>query len=197
MTRRQGENLNFSSAEENVLIAARFYNLVAQAYKTRYGKVATRKLKLYKRALKEINPKDHQHKISVMEFYSSAMLDELGGERAIILDPEEGEKQIGYSTLKLNERRGLFLARYMERNKIKTLTTSQAKTVLLTVESGLKNMQVIRALKAASKFLCSEMDKIGPWLENRLKILSPTGNITKSDFFKTSRDNRALWSDPF
>lgn len=195
MTKKTGENLKVAPSVDN--LAVEFYNQTVRLYKLKFGRRGHKKTAKWASILRKTE--DHHALISNMQLFYEEMMRELSGEIAPPTTPAEndetGPKE--YDNLTLSQRRGRYLAEYMEKHKIKSLKTSEARLILQTVEKiRLKPTVVIRALHACGKWLNSKLDHFGGRRENRLRIIQPI--IIKTDeFFNSGNVTSSLRSDPY
>jgi len=197
MTRRSHKNISVSSEEEAVRVAVEFYNPMVKLYKLKFGRKGHKKTAKWASILRKTE--DHHALISNMQLFYDEMARELSGEIVPPMSTDE-EDETGpkeYDNLTLSQRRGKYLAEYMEKHKIKSLKTSEARLILQTVEKiRLKPTVVIRALHECSKWLNSKLDHFGGRRENRLRIIQPI--IIKTDeFFNSGNVTSSLRSDPY
>ena len=196
MTKKTGENLKVAPSVDN--LAVEFYNQTVRLYKLKFGRKGHKKTARWASILRKTE--DHHALISNMQLFYDEMMRELSGEIVPPTSPADEEDEIGpkeYDNLTLSQRRGKYLAEYMEKHKIKTLKTSEARLILQTVEKiRLKPTVVIRALHECSKWLNSKLDHFGGRRENRLRIIQPI--IIKTDeFFNSGNVTSPLRSDPY
>ena len=196
MTKKTGENLKVAPSVDN--LAVEFYNQTVKLYKLKFGRRGHKKTAKWASILRKTE--DSHALISNMQLFYDEMIRELSGEIAPPITPTEDNDETGpkeYDNLTLSQRRGRYLAEYMEKNKIKSLKTSEARLILQTVERiRLKPTVVIRALHECGKWINSKLEHIGGRRENRLRIIQPI--IIKADeFFNSGNVPSLLRSDPY
>ncbi len=195
---RSALKIDKSSSEEAVRVAVEFYNPMVKLYKLKFGRRGRKKTARWASILRKTE--DHHALISNMQLFYDEMARGLSGEIVPPTSPADEDDETGpkeYDNLTLSQRRGKYLAEYMEKHKIKTLKTSEARLILQTVEKiRLKPTVVIRALHECGKWLNSKLDHFGGRRENRLRIIQPI--IIKTDeFFNSGNVTSPLRSDPY